>query len=151
MEIITITTQGTQNIRELRSEAHKAIDSILNQKITNKNDGRVAQLSVNGRDKILSGEALKKSINNGFSKEEHFKASKHIKDLYENSILQKSHQDTKSKDIKQTHRYLADTRINNKEAQVLLTIREVIEHGNRIYSLELQEIRPMPNAKPTPS
>ncbi|MGX3046147.1 LPD3 domain-containing protein, partial [Helicobacter sp. T3_23-1056] len=148
---IIISTQDKQHIRELRTKARNAINTIINQQIINKNDGRVAQISVNGRDKILSGEALKKSIVNGFSKEEHFNTAQKLKELYKNAILQNSHKDTKSKDIKQTHRYLANTIINNKEAQALLTIREVIEHGNRIYSLELQELRPMPSAKLTPT
>ena len=104
----------------------------------------MAQISKNGRNKILSGAALRKSRENGFSKEEHFKASECIKELYENSTIIKSELPrNNSNDIKEVHKYISNLHINNKEAQALLTIKEVVEYGNRIYSLELQELRPI--------
>ena len=142
---ISISTHDTYTITHLRSEASKIIDGLLGKNITNKNDGRVAQISKNGRNKILSGAALRKSNENGFSKEEHFKASENIKELYENGFLIKSEPArNNSNDIKEVHRYVSNLQINNKEAQALLTIKEIVEHGNKIYSLELQELRPIP-------
>ncbi|MGX2973280.1 LPD3 domain-containing protein [Helicobacter sp. T3_23-1059] len=146
---LSIVTQDTKTITELRNNASIAIDKLLGKNIINKNDGRVAQISKNGRNKILSGAALRKSNENGFSKEEHFKASEHINELYENSTYLKSEPArNNSADIKSVHRYVSYLQINNKEAQALLTIKEIMEHGNKIYSLELQELRPMPKRSP---
>ena len=141
---IDFATDKNKPIAQLRNNAKNILNGLLNQKITNKNDGRVAIISAQGRDKILSSEACKKSINNGFSKEAHFSASEHIKELYENSKYISSEQArNNSADIKFYHRYISDLEVNNKPAQALLTLKELIKDGNRIYSLELQEIRPL--------
>lgn len=141
---INFETSKDTPIAQLRNKTKIILNGLLNQKITNKNDGRVAMISAQGRDKILSSEACKKSVNNGFSKEEHFSASEHIKELYENSAYIRSEPpQNNSADIKNYHRYVADLEVNQKPAQALLTLKELIKDGNRIYSLELQEIRPL--------
>lgn len=38
--------------------------------------------------------------------------------------------------------------IYNTQAQAKMTLKESIEHGNRIYSLELEELIPSINAQP---
>ena len=43
-----------------------------------------------------------------------------------------------SADIKEVHRFTTPMQINGKEANALITIKEGVENGNRIYSLELQ-------------
>lgn len=93
---------------------------------------------------MLSGEAFKKSLNNGFTKEEHFAASERIKELYEKSIfyiMEKARRE--SKDIKGYPKYITKINLNGKNAQAFLTLEELIEHGNKIYSLELQELHPL--------
>ena len=144
---ISITTQGTQPTSELRANARQVLDNLVKNKtqIINKNDGRVAVVSGEGRNKILSGEALRKSRDNDFSKEAHFAASQKIKELFENAVYYASEMPrNNSTDIKNYHKYIAKLKINNKPAQAFLTLKELVEHGNKIYSLELQEIRPLP-------
>lgn len=144
---INITTQGTQPTSELRAKARQILDKFVKNKtqIINKNDGRVAVISGEGRNKILSGEALRKSRDNDFSKEAHFATSEKIKELFENAEYYANEMPrNNSADIKNYHKYIAKLKINDKSAQAFLTLKELVEHGNKIYSLELQEIRPLP-------
>ena len=148
-----ISTNGASDSPSvLRQEAEARIDELINNQtqIVNKNDGRVAQISVEGRKKMLGTRALEKSIGNKFKARHHFKACEKIKELFEKSeFLESEPPKNGSADIKAVHRYVANVEIDGKQAQALLTLKENAsdEIGNRIYSLELQELRPLPNAQ----
>ena len=149
---LSINTTPKAKISEIRANAKAKLDDLVQNKtqITNKNDGRVAQISGEGRKKIFSAQAVKQSTDNGFKAAEHFEASSKLKELYENSVFEASEPPrNNSQDIKAVHRYVANVNINGKDAQALLTLKENArdEIGNRIYSLELQELRPLPNAQ----
>lgn len=108
----------------------------------------MARVSSNGLNKIKSQKAIDKSLNNGFSKEEHIEAGKHLKELFENANLKSIDSDYRQRlDIKAIHRYVAKIDINDKPSQALLTLKESVENGHRIYSLELQELTPLSNAQ----
>ena len=146
-KMVEIATQNTKRTTELRQDAKKVIDELINTQtqIVNKNDGRVAKISNEGRNKMLSGEALRQTRENGFSKEAHFAACEKIQELFENAVHYYDepprHQ---TSDIKTYPKYISKILVNGKKAQAYLTLKELVEHGNRIYSLELQELRPLP-------
>ncbi|WP_235852427.1 hypothetical protein [Helicobacter mehlei] len=138
-------TEGTKSLTDLRADLKQSLAPILNQDITNKETGVVARISRKGLDKISSTKALGKSIENGFSKEEHFKVGQDVKTLFENATLRETHGDYKKRtDIKAIHRYFTNIKINGKGAQVKMTLTESVEQGHRIYSLELEELNPLP-------
>ncbi len=68
-----------------------------------------------------------------------------IKALFENARLGETHEDYKERSgVKAIHRYFADININDKKAQAKITVRETTDQGHRIYSLELEELNPLP-------
>nr|WP_233709015.1 hypothetical protein [Helicobacter baculiformis]SFZ71410.1 OMP785 [Helicobacter baculiformis] len=90
---------------------------ILNQDIKNKEAGVIARISRNGLDKISSKKALDKSLENGFTKEEHFRVGADIKALFETVRLRKTHVDYKGRSgVEAIHRYFTEININNKKA-----------------------------------
>ena len=140
------TLQRTENKQALRIRLRTTLKFILNKSIINKNDGRIARISGVGIDKISSDKALNKSLLNGFTQEEHFKAGENIKELFENSTYNRSEKaKNNSIDIVAIHRYITLFQINDKDTEALITLKESVEHGNRIYSLELMELKPLFN------
>ncbi|EIY8723025.1 hypothetical protein MN523_001595 [Campylobacter jejuni] len=131
----------------LREESKNKLKSILNKDIENSQTKIKARVSTTGLNKMTSDKAIQKSINNGFTLEEYFKAVNNIEGLFKNAKFIMSEADKKgSKDVKAIHRYVAN--LNNSQAKI--TLKESYEHGHRIYSLELEELSPLPkpNAHP---
>ncbi|WP_233707286.1 LPD3 domain-containing protein, partial [Helicobacter bizzozeronii] len=138
-------TEGNKELKDLRVDLRQSLVPILNKDIMNKETGVVARISTNGITKISSTKALKKSLINGFTQEEHFKVGADIKTLFENARLGETHPDYKeSPGIKAVHRYFTEININGKRAQAKITLRESVQQGHRIYSLELEELSPLP-------
>ncbi|STO96241.1 hypothetical protein [Helicobacter canis] len=132
-----------QRIGALRADLKEALKPYINKKIVNKATGISAQISTTGINKIASKMAVDKSVANGFSRDEHFKVAGDLKNLFENATKKTSYADKKhSKDILSMHRFFTQITINNKQAQAKMTIKESVEYGNRIYSLELEELLP---------
>lgn len=135
---LNLSTTGTQDIKELRQSLKKALNPIKDKDITNKETGIKARISSVGINKISSQKALNKSLNNGYTKEEHYKAGEHIKELFENANLKEMQDDYKKrKQITNVYKFIIPISINNKEANALITMFENNEAGNKIYSLEL--------------
>ncbi|CCF80781.1 FIG00470767: hypothetical protein [Helicobacter bizzozeronii CCUG 35545] len=49
-----------------------------------------------------------------------------------------------SPDIKAMHRYFTRLNVNGKPAEAKITLKESVQKGHRIYSLELEELSPLP-------
>ncbi|RDU57091.1 hypothetical protein CQA49_00025 [Helicobacter sp. MIT 00-7814] len=140
--IMAKNTQGSR-IVELRKNLKEKLSKIFNKDIINDETGISARISVTGFNKIASSKAVSKSVKNGWSRDEHFLVAQNLEQLYKIAHLRKSAPDKKgSADIKAIHRFEAPIRLNDKVGNALLTIKESVEHGNRIYSLELEEISP---------
>lgn len=92
---------------------------------------------------MISRKALDKSINNGFTREEHFQAVANIEALYENAVLIHAGGDSKNNDpLIVMRRFAAPIVLNGTVADALLTAKESLDKENsvRVYSLELDEI-----------
>lgn len=121
-----------------REQVKQQLQSIKNIDITHKS-GIIARLSSTGIDKMLSDKAIQKSLDNGFSQEQHFSAVADIERLFKNSDF--SHTEApknQSADIVGIHRYINSQDLQAQNAQALITLKESIENGNRIYSVELE-------------
>ncbi len=115
--------------------------------LKNRETGDKAQINRTQRKKILSQEAIDKSIANGFSKEDHLLATANIEALYENAVLISLDPDIKNNDPNVSiKRYIAPIVFTEKEnpiADVLITQKISIDKNTaRIYSLEVEEIIP---------
>ncbi|KAA8711154.1 PBECR2 nuclease fold domain-containing protein [Helicobacter canis] len=121
-----------------REQVKQQLQSIKNIDITHKS-GIVARLSSTGIDKMLSDKAIQKSVNNGFTKEQHFNAVANIENLFKNSdFLRTEAPKNQSADIVGIHRYINSQDLQDQNAQALITLKESVENGNRIYSVELE-------------
>ena len=148
----TYTTQETKDIKVLRNDLKEALNPYLNKEIVNKETGIIATISTKGLTKISSSKAVAKTIQNGFTRDEHFKVAQDLKSLFENSKLKESHADTKARDeIQAVHRFTKSLQINGSQAEAKITLFENNQAGNKIYSLELESLeKPTPLSPSTP-
>ena len=133
--------QGYANYK--REELFNNLKNVLG-KITNISTGIEANLSKKSLDKMTSAKALEKSKNNGFTLDEHFELAAKIKPLYETAILAVAHGNLKNPNdpnVVSIKRFVSAAILNSgKKADVLITVKESIANGHRIYSIELDEI-----------
>ncbi|KAA8603887.1 hypothetical protein CGP82_05710 [Campylobacter sp. LR185c] len=133
-------------IKDLRKDLKENLMPLINMQIINKETnlkGIITQKEVN---KISSSKEIQKSLNNGFSKKEHFEVAKKIKNLFENATLIQTHKDIKNKEnILLIYKFIKDLIINNKNAKAKITLFEKIQGKNKIYTIELDSLE-----NPTP-
>jgi hypothetical protein len=99
-------------------------------------DGEAAELNKKSIDKMLS--AVYKSIQNGFTAEQHFAAVSNIDSLFENSAKVLTHLDNKNRrSITAIYRFIAPLFEDNA---AFITVREIAESGKKIRSVELIEL-----------
>lgn len=129
-----------------REETKLILNAKSGKDIVNQNDGRIAQISRKNIAKMTSDKAIAKSVANGFSPQEHFKAVQDIENLYQGAVFKETHKDKKSENPNVfIHRYNADFNGNN----ALITIKESLDSnskGNKIYTLELEALELKPSA-----
>ena len=126
-----------------REELVRILKSCLGN-ITNIQTGIVANLSKHSISKMTSAVALEKSKRNGFSITEHFELAANIKTLYEHAVLVIQHGNLKNPNdpnVISIKRFVAPASLKSgKKADVLITVKESLVNGHRIYSIELDEI-----------
>ena len=153
------SVKDTQNIQDINfnilsqkntGEVKKLIvknlkdQELIGATITSK-EGINATLSINSIGKMISDKAIQKSLDNGFSREEHLKAVLDIRPLFENAIRRESTQDKKGNGII-IHRL--ESNIDEKSL-ALITLKESQQHGRKIYTIELQ-LSPKSTSPSTP-
>lgn len=126
---------------EWRKEIKEHLSSLKDKDLSNDFTGIKARLSSEGIGKMTSGPAIKKSIDNGFSGDQHFETVKRIEELYKKAKLVKVHPDKNGDKNVTMKRFVAQDKMNDGTPfDALITLKETVEHGHRIYSLELDEI-----------
>lgn len=88
---------------------------------------------------MISNKAIQKSLDNGFSTQEHFSAVDDIQALYQKSKWIETTDDKNGEKYLKIHRYEADI---NEQKQAKITLKENAENGSRIYTLELEALAP---------
>lgn len=120
--------------KDLRAFTKENLSLIKNKDIVNKGTKIIAKMS--------SDKAINKSLKNGFTLQEHFKAVNDIEALFINAkFLRSEKAKNASKDLVAVHRFINENALENK-ARALITLKESYQNGNRIYSLELAELQP---------
>ncbi|TLD91087.1 hypothetical protein LS74_010365 [Helicobacter magdeburgensis] len=130
--------------KQVKTQMLEALKPIFNQTMTS-SDGVQAYMSLKSLSKMTSDKAIQKSIDNGFSREEHLKAVLDIQRLFENAKLAQTHGDNKNlSENVLIHRLNSELENGN----ALITTKESLDiNKNRVYSLELtprfnDEMRP---------
>ncbi len=127
---------------EYRKEIKEKLKSSMGKDLLNDATGITASISSEGLNKMMSGAAIKKSVDNGFTPQEHFEAVENIVNLYKRAKLITSYPDQKYNDSKVSiKRFVAQDKLDSgTPIDALITVKETYERGNKIYSLELDEI-----------
>ena len=131
--------EKVENIHNLRDELTTALTPILNKDITNISSGITAQVSKTSIKKMGSDKAINKSIENGFSLQEHFKASADIENLYKKATNIATTKDLKNGDPAiQMHTFISQV---NDNANAKILVKESLDKDlRRIYTLELESL-----------
>ena len=141
-EILEFHTDGKKSLfKDLRAKVLNAWKNNRQAEFKNENNGIVAQISNDGIGKMMSPKAVDKSIKNKFSKEAHFLGVENAGKLFEKAKF--SHSEAarnQTPDIIAYHKYYTKAVFDGKPSNVKLTLKESIEAGHKIYSLELLEI-----------
>jgi Large polyvalent protein-associated domain 3 len=110
--------------------------AFLGKPITNEADGRVATVSRNNLDKMLSKSAVSKSA----STKLHCFAVANLEHLFKAAVLKQSHDDRDGKEgIKKVHRYYSAMKIEGVTHELKITVKEFSrkDEGNKIYTVEV--------------
>ena len=124
-----------------RDAVRERLRPLRGQPIINKATGIEAQLGTKGINKMVSNAAVDKSKANGFTEAQHLEAAENIKQLYEEAQLTRTEPDKNQKpNVLSIKRFHSDTRVGGEEAVAKITVKESIDAGHRIYSIELEEL-----------
>ena len=124
-------------MKEIKPQLLAALKPIFNQTMTSA-DGKVkAYMSLKSLSKMTSDKAIQKSVDNGFSREQHLQAVLDIERLFENSKLQATEPHKSGETNAIIHRLNSELANGN----ALITTKESLDiNKNRVYSLELELI-----------
>ncbi len=107
----------------------------------NDETGIEAEINNRQRGKITSGKAQRKSRESGFSTGVHNYVAAHIRRLFKHAVHIGDYRDKNaSDDILAIKRFVCPVRIKGVEAFAYMTVKELKQHGHKIYTLELDTI-----------
>ena len=136
---VDIAIPKEKDFKTLKLESESYLNSLKDTTITNKETGMQATIARKGTKEIISN--VKKSVTNGFSFNEHFAVANNLKEVFENANFAKKLSDTKHNDPRVSiYRFNSAIILNGKEANALITLKEYLENGKRLYALELEEL-----------
>ena len=123
--------------KKIRDASKKILSTFLGKTSKNNIDGREVKFTKRSLEKMTSGSAVGKSLDNGFTREDHYEAAQNILEIFKTAkFLQTEKPKNGSLDILGVHKYMGEY----KNANVKITIKEIKENGNRFYSIELLEL-----------
>ena len=155
MEVVSLADEAQEHAEERKGldfRNYETVEAYLKKTvqgkdIVNKATGITAKISCTGINKSLSNKAVSKSFANGFSRALHYEAVANIAKIFEESVRTSIGKDKKgSPDIKAIMRFevpvvFQDGHGSETKANAYLTVKESVQQGSRIYSLELKELK----------
>ncbi|MBO4726979.1 MAG: hypothetical protein J5631_00985 [Spirochaetaceae bacterium] len=123
-----------------RKEAEKEISKHKNKLFENKETELKVSYNSEGAGKLISQKAVDKSINNGYSREEHFTIASHIIDIFKNANLISVEPDRDSDindNVTEVRRYATKFILNGKEGFALMTVKINKDDTKKMYAIEL--------------
>lgn len=127
---------NVQNIQEVKEVLHK----LGNKPIENKATGIVASVSKRGRGKMVSSDAQRHSLKNGYTSEEHLLAAANVEQLFQNAILSETHED-RNGELVSVKLFSSLVMLNKKPAIACFTVKETTNAGHKIYSVQMLELK----------
>jgi len=137
---LTVSSAGAT-----RQRAMDVLDGLAGKELVNAETGIKARINKKQRDKIISNTAVEKSENNGFDKAQHFAVAAVIDSAWKHATLLETAVDREGDtNIASMKRFAAPMLLDREAAMAYITAKESIQHGHRVYSLELREVKKMP-------
>jgi len=134
---LTVSSEGAS-----REKAIAALNALAGKDLVNAETGIKARINRPQKDKIVSDTAVEKSEANGFPKEQHFAVAEKMDAAWKHATLMETKPDNRGDpNIASIKRFAAPVMLDGKPATAYITAKESAQHGHRIYSLELQEIK----------
>jgi len=134
---LTFSSEGAS-----RNKAVESLAAIIGKELVNAETGIKAVINIAHRNKLVSAKAVGRSITNGFSAKQHFAVASRIDRTWEHANLAETRPDRNGDpNIVAVRRFTTPILLDGGPATAYITAKESVEHGNRIYSLELQEIK----------
>jgi len=134
------------NKAAIRGEAVAHLKKIQGKPLHNEEQNIAATIGADQIGKLTSGTALHKSIKNGFSQAEHYMAAANVKGIFKQAKLIRTHPDKNmSEHIVEMRRFEGKINLSNGTAATLLTVKKTAQHGHKIYSIELTELKKIPS------
>ena len=127
---------NVQNIQEAKEVLHK----LGNKPIENKATGIVASVSKRGRGKMVSSDAQRHSLKNGYTSEEHLLVAANVEQLFQNAILSETHED-RNGELASVKLFSSLVMLNKKPAIACFTVKETTNAGHKIYSVQMLELK----------
>ena len=151
-ETVAELTAHVMNSREEGLlQAKKALELIKGQNIQNLETGFFAVVNSTQANELVSLRTRDRSTRNGFTAEEHFAAVANIKNLWKHAYALGSHGDLKFKDNRGVERvtdpsltilrFVAPVQFPSGAGLAYLTLKQRPNEGNKLYSLELTDIK----------
>jgi hypothetical protein len=127
---------SNDEFQKLKKDTEMLLKRDVGKIFQNKNGERSARLYQKGAKRIVSREAINKSIDTKI----HFEAAKNIGELFEKSKKTQTSMDrAEENDIKYIHRYETDFEYDNFSYPIKITVKEYYDETeiDRIYSIEV--------------
>ncbi|MBX7489994.1 hypothetical protein [Helicobacter turcicus] len=128
---LDLNTAKTSEVREVLMQK---LTPLMQKGFIKSADNYEAYLSKDSINKMISNSAVNKSLKNGFTRAEHLSAVADIENLFAKAYLAKSEPHKSGEKNVIIHRFNSAFKDNN----ALITIKESVENGKRIYSVELE-------------
>lgn len=137
------------NTRIKGNEVVEVLKKLQGKELKNDETGITAQISGVQRRKLVSRKAVDKSIANGFTVSQHNHTVANIETIYRHASLYEVQRDRlNDPNIASIKRFTSGITLADKDsttpgtkATAYITLKESIRDGNRIYSLELMELK----------
>ena len=138
---VKMTSEDFGELRVARELFKEKMLKLKDIPIVNKATGIVAQVGKPGRNKPLSDKAINKSLENGYTLQQHIEAAMDIKRLFEDAQLAETRDDKNNEENVLSIKYFhCETNVGGEKAIARIMAKEILEFGHRIYTIELQEL-----------
>jgi hypothetical protein len=128
-----------QNENITKAQALESLNLLANKELLNLKTGIKAQINVKQRNKIISNKAVNKSLQNGFTREQHNAVAANINVFWKNADQIKVRKD-KADDVNilSIKGFESPVYFPDSAGIVYFTVKESLNKGHRIYSLEIK-------------
>ena len=128
------------DFKTLQTKLDKKLTSLKGDDFVNDETGIKASLASRGIGEIISN--VKRSVENGFTFNEHFAVAMDLQNIFKNAHFLEKSKDIKHNDLNVSiYRFSSRILLDAKKANAILTLKEWRENGKKLYALKLENLK----------